>query len=103
MSKARKTGGGTRSDAPRSRQNRPHKNRPHKNSPRGPGPVGRFVRGIFRLVWAFLWRILLVLGLLTAGATGYYYAMLPPSDALFDGRGSGSVILRDVNREIFAW
>src|SRR5690625_2990337 len=92
MSKARNTGGGKRPPAPRSRPRR-----------RGPGPIGRMVRGIFRLIWGFLWRILLVLGLLVGGATGYYYAMLPPSDALFDGRGTGSVILRDVNGEIFAW
>ncbi|HET7409826.1 MAG TPA: biosynthetic peptidoglycan transglycosylase, partial [Paracoccaceae bacterium] len=61
------------------------------------------MRGLFRLIWAFAWRVALVLGIVTAGATGYYLTILPPSAELFDGRGTGSVILRDVNGEIFAW
>ena len=76
-----------------------------KRKPRraGPGPVGRMVRGIFHLIWGFVWRVGLVLGLLVGGATGWYMTILPSSDALFDGRATGSVILRDVNGEIFAW
>ena len=69
----------------------------------GPGPLGRAVRGLVRLFWAFAWRVALVIGVVTAGATGYYFSILPPSGELFDGRGTGSVILRDVNGEIFAW
>ncbi len=76
-----------------------------KRKPRraGPGPVGRLVRGVFRLVWGFLWRIGLIVGLLVGGATAYYVTILPSSDQLFDGRATGSVVLRDVNGEIFAW
>lgn len=74
-----------------------------RNVARGPGLIGRTVRGAFRLVWGFAWRLALVLCLVVAGATGYYYSILPPSDALFDGRGSGSVRLYDTTGSIFAW
>lgn len=95
-----------------SRQQRSKETRgqPRKTAPKrrrasrsGPGLIGRAVRGLFRLVWGFAWRLTLVLGLVIAGATGYYYSMLPPSAALFDGRGSGSVRLYDTTGGIFAW
>jgi penicillin-binding protein 1A len=70
---------------------------------RGPGVVGRLVRGIFRLLFAFAWRAALILAVIVAGATGYYFSVLPPSEELFDGRGVGSVTMRDVDGDIFAW
>ncbi|MEM7188207.1 MAG: transglycosylase domain-containing protein, partial [Pseudomonadota bacterium] len=68
-----------------------------------PGFIGRMVRGVFRLVWGFCWRIALVVVLITGTATAYFYSGLPASDDLFDGRGVGSVTLRDTNNQIFAW
>ena len=69
----------------------------------GPGAVGRLVRGAFRLLLAFAWRAALLLILVIGVATGYYISVLPPSEQLFDGRGVGSVTLRDVNGQVFAW
>ncbi len=72
-------------------------------SPAQPGLIGRAVRGLFRLVWGFSWRLAVVLILVTGAATTYYYSILPASDQLFDGRGTGSVRLYDANGRIFAW
>jgi len=63
----------------------------------GPGLAGRMVRGVLRLVWAVAWRIGAIAAVITGTATLYFYSHLPPSDRLFDGRGVGSVTLRDVN------
>lgn len=68
-----------------------------------PGPIGRLVRWIVRLVWGFFWRLNLVLVLITGGASAVYYAQLPSYEELFDGRGTGSVTLHDRGGEIFAW
>ena len=78
-------------------------NAKRKPRARGSGPLGRAMRSLFRLAWALVWRLGLVLGIVVGGATAYYYSILPPSTELFDGRATGSVILRDVNGEIFAW
>ena len=79
--------------------------RPGRTSARRaePGFVGRMVRGVFRILLAFAWRAALILVLVIGGATGYYMAVLPPSEELFDGRGVGSVTMRDASGEIFAW
>ncbi|MEL6767094.1 MAG: PBP1A family penicillin-binding protein [Pseudomonadota bacterium] len=79
-----------------------------RSSKRGrPGFVGRIVRGAvlgtLRLAWAIGFRIGLVAGVVLAGATFYFYTQLPPSDALFDGRGGGSVTMLDRNGNVFAW
>ena len=74
-----------------------------RQAPPGPGLIGRAVRGVFRLIWGFTWRLGLVMALVVGAATGYYYSILPPSDQLFDGRGSGSVRLFDASGQIFAW
>ena len=68
-----------------------------------PGIVGRTVRGVFRVFFGFAWRAVLILLLLIGGATGYYLSVLPASQDLFDGRGVGSVTMRDTDGEIFAW
>jgi 1A family penicillin-binding protein len=85
-----------------------HKSGGHKSGGRRArrshiGPAGRFVRGTVGLLWAFIWRTALVFGLIIGGATAYFYAILPPSEQLFDGRGVGSVTMRDVNGDVFAW
>ncbi len=69
----------------------------------GPGAVGRMVRGVCRLLFGFAWRALLILVLIVGAATGYYVSVLPSSEELFDGRGVGSVTMRDVDGDIFAW
>ena len=80
------------------------KDRPGRTSRRaGPGFVGRLVRGVFRAAVAVAWRAALILALVIGGATGFYLSVLPPSEELFDGRGVGSVTMRDIEGEIFAW
>ena len=74
-----------------------------KSKANGPGLIGRAVRGVFRLVFGFLWRIGAVIALVILGAAGFFYSQLPPYEQLFDGRGVGSVTLTDVNGNIFAW
>ncbi len=61
------------------------------------------VRGFVRLVFGLAWRGALILFLVLAGATAYFMSVLPDSEQLFDGRGVGSVVLRDVDGRIFAW
>lgn len=68
-----------------------------------PSLIGRLVRGLLRLIWGFTWRVGMIGVLILAAATGYFYSQLPPSDALFDGRGSGSVRFYDAHGDIFAW
>lgn len=69
----------------------------------GPGLIGSAVRAVVLLVWGFCWRLVAVVAAIVAVATGYSYFELPPSDRLFDGRGTGSVVMRDNDGEIFAW
>ena len=69
----------------------------------GPGLIGRVVRGVVGLIWGFFWRLGAVMVLIIATATAVFYSGLPPSSELFDGRGVGSVTLRDVDNRIFAW
>ncbi|MEM6678231.1 MAG: PBP1A family penicillin-binding protein [Pseudomonadota bacterium] len=72
-----------------------------------PGFIGRVVRGLVvgtvRIVWLIGSRIALAAGLVLATATLVFYASLPPSSALFDGRGGGSVTMLDRNGNVFAW
>ena len=56
----------------------------------GPGLIGRTVRGVFRIVFGFAWRLAAVVALVVFGAAGFFYAQLPAYDQLFDGRGVGS-------------
>lgn len=69
----------------------------------GPGLIGRIVRGVFRYVFGFLWRLTAVVALVVFGASAFFYAQLPAYEKLFDGRGVGSVTLRDHQNSIFAW
>ena len=61
------------------------------------------MRGVLRLIWGAVWRLAMVLFLILGTATGIYYSQLPASDDLFDGRGTGSVVLDDRDGSIFAW
>ncbi|MEM9061918.1 MAG: PBP1A family penicillin-binding protein [Pseudomonadota bacterium] len=74
-----------------------------KNPKDQPGLIGRAVRGVFRAVFGLVWRLGVVVALIIAASAGYFYAQLPAYEALYDGRGVGSVTLRDTNGSIFAW
>ena len=69
----------------------------------GPGLIGRMVRWVFGMIWAAIWRLAVVFLAVLGTATLYYYAELPSSDQLFDGRGVGSVTMKDVDGNNFAW
>lgn len=79
------------------------KKTPRKRQPAQPGLIGRAVRWVFYLLWALSWRLVMAVAIVVSGATAIYHTQLPESEELFDGRGTGSVTLRDVNDEIFAW
>ncbi len=57
----------------------------------------------FWLVWAFAWRVSVVIALLIVGAVLYFAATLPPAVDLVDGRAKGSVTLLDKDGQVFAW
>ena len=77
------------------------KTSPRKRRPRG--FIARFFLAIWGIIWAVLWRISLVGGLILAGIVFYFYQQLPPVSALLDGRAKGSVTLLDRNDQVFAW
>ncbi|MGD1926987.1 MAG: transglycosylase domain-containing protein [Paracoccaceae bacterium] len=68
-----------------------------------PGLIGRAVRGVIRMVFGLVWRLGVVVALIVAAAAAFFYAQLPAYEKLFDGRGVGSVTLRDADGAIFAW
>ncbi|UWQ95616.1 transglycosylase domain-containing protein [Rhodobacteraceae bacterium M385] len=99
----RKSGGGG-SGGPRKPRKRAA---PRRKSPQRGGVLGffaRVIRFIFRLIWSVIWRSAVVVGLILAIATGYYYTQLPEDvGALQDARQRGSVTLLDRYGETFAW
>ncbi|MEM6421441.1 MAG: transglycosylase domain-containing protein, partial [Pseudomonadota bacterium] len=74
---------------------------------KAPGPIGRAVRGVvmgtLRLSWLIGSRLGIAVALILGVATAYSYSQLPPSTALFDGRGGGSVTMLDYEGNVFAW
>ncbi|MEM1298407.1 MAG: PBP1A family penicillin-binding protein [Pseudomonadota bacterium] len=72
-------------------------------APPGPGPIGRAVRWVVRAIWGATWRVTAILLIMLGTVTAVYYAQLPDSKELFDGRGTGSVILDDREGRVFAW
>jgi len=70
-------------------------------------PIVRFFRAIFgwlfRLIWAFTWRITALAMIVVGLAVGYVYSTLPEVTALLDGRANGSVVMTDRTGEVFAW
>lgn len=94
--------GGNRGSGGNKRKRRTTKRKPRQYG--GPlGFVARFIRFVFRLIWSLIWRGAVVVGLLVALATGYYYAQLPDVSDLFDARSRGSVTMLDRHGEVFAW
>ncbi|WP_293574716.1 transglycosylase domain-containing protein [Phaeobacter sp.] len=60
-------------------------------------------RLLFRLIWGFAWRVIMVSAALVGLAVAYQYSQLPEAAALLDGRARGSVTLTDRSGEVFAW
>ena len=84
----------------------PRKKRPARPPRRGNFIVNFFVgliSGIWRAVWGIFWRLGLIGAMIFAGIVFYFYAQLPPVDALLDARARGSVTLLDRNDKVFAW
>ncbi|MDM7458491.1 MAG: transglycosylase domain-containing protein, partial [Paracoccus sp. (in: a-proteobacteria)] len=85
-----------------SRKVRRHGNR----TPRRGGILGWFaalIVLIWRIIWGSIWRLAMVVGLIIASATAYFYATLPEAEELFDGRARGSVTMLDRDGRVFAW
>ncbi len=83
---------------------RKRKPAPKKAAPRGPiGWVLTPFRWLFRLLWAFTWRIGLVVSLIIGGFSFYFAAQMPDVAGLIDGRTRGSVTMTDLQGEVFAW
>lgn len=77
---------------------------PRKAKPRG--IIGWLLtpfRWAARLIWAFTWRIGLVVGLIIAGFSFYFAAQMPAMTDLVDGRARGSVTMTDLSGNVFAW
>ncbi len=67
------------------------------------GLIARFVLFIWGIIWAFLWRIGVVTGMILGCAVLFFYVQLPPLNDLMDGRARGSVTLQDRNGAVYAW
>ena len=77
---------------------------PQKAKPRGfiGWIVAPFV-WLFRILWAFTWRVGLVVGLIIGGFSLYFAAQMPDPSDLIDGRARGSVTMTDLTGDVFAW
>lgn len=60
-------------------------------------------RWLFRLIWAFTWRIGIVASLIVAGFSFYFAYQLPELEEIIDGRARGSVTMTDISGNVFAW
>lgn len=58
---------------------------------------------IFKVLWALIWRVGLVVCLLVAAAVFYRTSTLPDLAQLLDGRARGSVTMLDRHGDVFAW
>lgn len=54
-------------------------------------------------LWSIGWRLGIVLVMILASSTGFYYVKLLPTSELLEARSSGSTTLLDQNDEPFAW
>lgn len=57
---------------------------------------------LFRIIWAFTWRVSAVAALLLMAAVGYTYTQLPDAEDVLDGRARGSVTLLDHEGLVFS-
>lgn len=77
---------------------------PKRAAPSGPlGWIIALFRWVFRLFWAFTWRIGLIAALIIGGFSAYFAAQMPAMADLIDGRTRGSVTLTDLQGDVFAW
>ncbi len=60
-------------------------------------------RFLLRIIWAFTWRVSLMMGLIIGAAVLYRYSTLPELPELLDGRARGSVTMLDNTGDVFAW
>jgi membrane peptidoglycan carboxypeptidase len=60
-------------------------------------------RWFFRLIWAFTWRVGLVVSLIIASFSFYFASKMPEMTDLIDGRTRGSVTMTDITGDVFAW
>ncbi len=80
-----------------------------KASPKKAAPRGFFgwlltpFRWLFRLTWAFSWRVGLVSALIVGGFSFYFAAQMPAMSDLIDQRTRGSVTMTDLQGDVFAW
>ncbi len=95
--------GGSGSGGGGGRGRGPKRKTPRRRKPQRGGFFARIFRFIFRLIWGVVWRGTVVVTLLIALATGYYYAQLPDLDEMLDARARGSVTMLDRHGEVFAW
>ncbi|GAA6201827.1 PBP1A family penicillin-binding protein [Aquicoccus sp. SU-CL01552] len=102
---AKSTGRSSRKTAAKAKPKKSGRKPAPRRSGRGGifGALRALVRGIFRLVWGFSWRIGMVFALLVGLGVGYHYSQLPELSALLDGRARGSVTLLDRDGKVFAW
>ncbi len=61
------------------------------------------VKGILRLIWSLLWRIMVISLAMAIISVSYFALNLPDAANLLDGRARGSVTMLDKNGEVFAW
>ncbi len=58
---------------------------------------------LFRLIWAFTWRVGLVTALIIGGFALYFASQMPAMEELIDQRARGSVTMTDLTGKVFAW
>ena len=61
------------------------------------------VRWLFRLLWAFSWRVGVITALIVGGFALYFASQMPEMTDRIDDRARGSVTITDRQGEIFAW
>ena len=67
------------------------------------GLLMRIFLFFWRIIWAVLWRVTAVAGLIYGCILLYFYAQLPPLTEVLDGRSRGSVTMLDRDNQVFAW
>ena len=93
-----------------SKKKSPAKAAPKKGAPKKASKPPRrqswLDRAVKRVFWFFVRlgvRAAMLVALIVAAATTYYYVSLPDVDELFDARAKGSVTMVDRRGEVFAW
>ncbi len=97
----------TKTAAPKKAKAPKKKRAPRAKRPAPKGVLGwvaRITRFFMRVIWGVTWRMGVVVGLIVAGAVGYFYTTLPEDvTALLDARTRGSVTMLDRDGKVYAW